>query len=125
MLCPFHYAQIIIGFHWFLTTMAIYPSIWVAPSNFQHGENFRIIYVHVLAAWMNLLIYIAMAISSVLFLLTKHPIFHLFSKTSAKIGALFTLFTLITRKRDARTYIYNAQEEGEMKFSCIPRPNLN
>jgi heme exporter protein CcmC len=96
MLCSFRYAQIIIGFCWFLTAMAIYLSIWVAPSDFQQGENSRIIYVHVPAAWMSLLIYIAMAISSVLFLLTKHPLFQLFSKTSAKIGALFTLFTLIT-----------------------------
>jgi ABC-type transport system involved in cytochrome c biogenesis permease subunit len=48
------------------------------------------------AARMSLLIYIAMAISNVLFLLTKHPLFQLFSKTSAKIRALFTLFTLIT-----------------------------
>jgi heme exporter protein CcmC len=52
--------------------------------------------VHVPAAWMSLLIYIAMAVSSVLFLLTKHPLFQLFSKSGAKIGALFTVFTLLT-----------------------------
>lgn len=96
MLCSFRYAQILIGFGWFLAVMAIYLSIWVAPSDFQQGENYRIIYVHVPAARMSLLIYIAMAISSVLFLLTKHPLFRLFSKSGAKIGALFTLFTLLT-----------------------------
>jgi hypothetical protein len=32
---------------WFLTVMAIYPSIWVAPFDFQQSENSRIIYVHV------------------------------------------------------------------------------
>jgi len=42
---------------------------------FAQGENCCIIYVHVLVAWMSLLIYIAMAISSMLFLLTKHPLF--------------------------------------------------
>nr|QIA60523.1 cytochrome c biogenesis C [Scapania ornithopodioides] len=96
MCCSLRYAQILIGFCWFLTAIAIYLSIWVAPSDFQQGENYRIIYVHVPAAWMSLLIYIAMAISSVLFLLTKHPLFQLFSKTGAKIGASFTLFTLVT-----------------------------
>jgi heme exporter protein CcmC len=96
MCCSFRYAQILIGFCWFLTAIALYLSIWVAPSDFQQGENYRIIYVHVPAAWMSLLIYIAMAISSVLFLLTKHPLFQLFSKTGAKIGASFTLFTLVT-----------------------------
>ncbi|KAG6548973.1 hypothetical protein Mapa_009414 [Marchantia paleacea] len=65
MCCSFRYAQILIGFCWFLTAMAIYLSIWVAPSDFQQGENYRIIYVHVPAAWMSLLIYIAMAISVV------------------------------------------------------------
>uniref|UniRef100_UPI0030FEAE1D cytochrome c biogenesis C n=1 Tax=Cyathodium cavernarum TaxID=351593 RepID=UPI0030FEAE1D len=96
MCCSLRYAQILIGCCRFLTAMAIYLSIWVAPSDFQQGENYRIIYVHVPAARMSLLIYIAMAISSVLFLLTKHPLFQLFSKTAAKIGALFTLFTLVT-----------------------------
>jgi len=27
-------------------------------------------------------------------------------------------------KRYARTYIYNAQKEAEMKLSCIPPPRL-
>lgn len=45
---------------------------------------------------MSLPIHIAMAISSVLFLLTKHPLFQLFPKTGAKIGALFTSFTSVT-----------------------------
>jgi heme exporter protein C len=55
----------------------------------------NIIYVNVLEAWMSLLIYIAMAISNVLFLLTKDDFLMLFSKTSAKIRVLFTFFTLI------------------------------
>ncbi len=38
-------------------------------------KNHNIIYVDVLEAWTSLLIYIAMAISNVLFLLTKHPFF--------------------------------------------------
>nr|NP_943697.1 subunit of ABC transporter for cytochrome c1 [Chara vulgaris]AAP92205.1 subunit of ABC transporter for cytochrome c1 [Chara vulgaris]WAK98797.1 subunit of ABC transporter for cytochrome c1 [Chara vulgaris] len=88
--------SLIISICLFLTVMAIYLATWVVPSDFQQGENYRIIYVHVPAAWMSLLIYIGMAISSVLFLVTRHPIFHLFSKISAKIGALFTFFTLVT-----------------------------
>ncbi|KAG6543397.1 hypothetical protein Mapa_015312 [Marchantia paleacea] len=96
MCWSFRNSQILIGFCWILTSMAIYLSIWLAPFDFQQGEKYRIIYVHVPTAWMSLLIYIAMAISSVLFLLTKHSLFQLFSKTAAKIGALFTLFTLVT-----------------------------
>nr|BDC46196.1 cytochrome c biogenesis C [Agathis dammara] len=85
-----------IGFWWFLTAMAIYLSLWVAPSDFQQGENYRMIYVHVPAARMSLLVYIAVAISSFAFLLTKHPLLTRFSGTGSEIGAFFTLSTLVT-----------------------------
>lgn len=89
------YAQMI-GFWWFLTAMAIYLSLWVAPSDFQQGENYRMIYVHVPAAWMSLLVYIAVALSSFVFLLTKHPLLTRLSRTGLEIGAFFTLLTLVT-----------------------------
>jgi heme exporter protein CcmC len=76
--------------------MAFYLSTWVVPSDFQQGENYRIIYVHVPAAWMSLLIYTGITLTSVLFLLTKHPILHLFTRIGSKLGALFTVLTLIT-----------------------------
>nr|YP_009227141.1 cytochrome c biogenesis C [Welwitschia mirabilis]AMA20996.1 cytochrome c biogenesis C [Welwitschia mirabilis]QXE44334.1 cytochrome c biogenesis C [Welwitschia mirabilis] len=96
MYSTFRYAQILMGFWGFNTAMAIMWNIWVAPSDFQQGENSRIIYVHVPAAWMSILEYIAAAIGSFLFLYTKHPLFPRFSGTSTEIGALFTLFTLVT-----------------------------
>jgi hypothetical protein len=59
-----------------------------------HKENFillchfkkihNIIHVNVLEVWMSLLIYIAMAISNVLFLLTKHPFLCYFLKPVPK-----------------------------------------
>lgn len=90
------YAQIPIGFWWFLTAMAIYSSIRVAPSDSQQGENYRIIYVHVPAARMGIPVHIATAINSFLFPLTKHPPFPRSPGTGTKIGAFSTLFTLVT-----------------------------
>ncbi|YP_009477623.1 cytochrome c biogenesis C (mitochondrion) [Nymphaea colorata] len=90
------YAQILIGSWWFLTAMAIYLSLWVAPPDFQQGGNSRIPYVHVPAARMSIIVYIATAINSFLFLLTKHPLFLRSSGTGIEIGAFFTLFTLVT-----------------------------
>lgn len=69
------YAQILIGSWLFLTAMAIYLSLWVAPLDFQQGGNSRILYVHVPVAWMTILVYIATAINTFVFLLTKHPLF--------------------------------------------------
>lgn len=90
------YAQILIGSWLFLTAMAIYLSLWVAPLDFQQGGNSRILYVHVPVAWMSILLYIATAINTFLFLLTKHPLFLRSSGTGIEMGAFFTLFTLVT-----------------------------
>ena len=38
----------------------------VAPTDFQQGEGYRIIFLHVPASWMSMVIYLAMAFWSVL-----------------------------------------------------------
>nr|ULQ69527.1 cytochrome c biogenesis protein ccmC [Isolepis setacea] len=90
------YVQILIGSWFFLTAMALYFSLWVAPPDFQQGGNSRILYVHVPVAWMSIVIYMGTAINSFLFLLTKHPLFLRSSGTGTEIGAFFTFFTLVT-----------------------------
>ncbi|XP_020113270.1 uncharacterized protein LOC109727539 [Ananas comosus] len=90
------YAQILIGSRLFLTAMAIHLSLRVAPPDLQQGGNSRILYVHVPAARMSIVIYIATAINSSLFPLTKHPLFLRSSGTGTEIGAFSTLFTLVT-----------------------------
>ncbi|KAG9157557.1 hypothetical protein Leryth_022792 [Lithospermum erythrorhizon] len=76
--------------------MAIHLSLRVAPLDLQQGGNSRILYVHVPAARMSILVYIATAINTFLFLLTKHPLFLRSSGTGIEIGAFYTLFTLVT-----------------------------
>lgn len=55
------YTQILIGSRLFLTAMAIHLSLRVAPLDLQQGGNSRILYVHVPAARMSILVYIATA----------------------------------------------------------------
>ncbi|KAF4348347.1 hypothetical protein F8388_005379 (mitochondrion) [Cannabis sativa] len=76
--------------------MAIHLSLRVAPLDLQQGGNSRIPYVHVPAARMSILVYIATAINTLFFLLTKHPLFLRSSGTGTEMGAFFTLFTLVT-----------------------------
>uniref|UniRef100_UPI00315C7BB1 cytochrome c biogenesis C n=1 Tax=Caryodaphnopsis henryi TaxID=1780282 RepID=UPI00315C7BB1 len=90
------YAQIIIGSRLFLTAMAIHSSLRVAPPDLQQGGNSRIPYVHVPAARMSILVYIATAINSSLFLLTKHPLLLRSSGTGTEMGAFSTLFTIVS-----------------------------
>ncbi|KAL9453231.1 hypothetical protein AB3S75_008933 [Citrus x aurantiifolia] len=88
------YAQIIIGSWLFLTAMAIHLSIRVAPLDFQQGGNSRILYVHVPAVRMSILVYIATAINTFLFLLTKHPLFSSFFRNQYRNGCFFYIVYL-------------------------------
>ncbi|KAI3776174.1 hypothetical protein L1987_45945 [Smallanthus sonchifolius] len=90
------YAKIVIGSRLFLTAMAIHLSLRVAPLDLQQGGNSRIPYVHVPAARMSILVYIATAINTFFFLLTKHPLFLRSFGTGTEMGAFSTLFTLVT-----------------------------
>lgn len=68
----------------------------LAPTDFQQGDNYRIIYVHVPSAWMALLLYVTVALSGFFYLLSKHPFFGLLLTSGYKVGCLFTLITLVT-----------------------------
>jgi heme exporter protein C len=67
-----------------------------SPDDYQQGNAVKIMYVHVPAAWMALMIYSLMAIFNVFGFIWKNPFFYLIAKSIAWIGAIFTLVTLIT-----------------------------
>lgn len=74
----------------------IYLSLFVAPPDYQQGESVRIMFVHVPAAWMALLVYAVMALMSAVGLVFRHPLAFLAAKAAAPIGACFTALALIT-----------------------------
>ena len=78
-----------------LLTGAIW-GLFYAPADYQQGEIFRIMYVHVPASWGALGVYTLAAVFSVLGLVSRIPIFFLVSKAFAPIGIGFTLISLIT-----------------------------
>lgn len=67
-----------------------------SPDDYQQGNAVKIMYVHVPAAWMGLLIYTLMAIFNVSGFVWKNPYFYLISKVIAPIGLIFTLICLVT-----------------------------
>jgi ABC-type transport system involved in cytochrome c biogenesis permease subunit len=97
--------QMIIGSRFFLTAMAIHSSLWVAPPDLQQGGNSRILYVHVPTARMSIVVYIATAINSFLFLLTKHPLFLRSSGTGTEIGAFFYIVDLSDWGLSGKTHV--------------------
>lgn len=74
----------------------LYLSLFVAPPDYQQGDTVRIMFVHVPAAWMALMIYTMMAVSSAVGLIWKHPVADLTAKAAAPIGACFTFLALVT-----------------------------
>lgn len=76
--------------------IGIYYALFASPPDYQQGETVRIMYVHVPAAQMAMLIYGVMAIASACFLIWRHPVADVVASVSAPLGAGFTLVCLIT-----------------------------
>ncbi|MBR72029.1 MAG: heme transporter HemC [Rhodospirillaceae bacterium] len=68
----------------------------IVPPDYQQGDAYRIIFVHVPSAWMGLFIYAVMAFSCAVGIIWRHPLAFLISKASAPIGACFTFICLLT-----------------------------
>jgi heme exporter protein C len=79
-----------------LIVVGVYLGLFVAPPDYQQGDAFRIIYVHVPAAWMSLFVYGSMAAASISAFVFKHPLGDVAAKAAAPIGAVFTALALVT-----------------------------
>jgi heme exporter protein C len=71
-------------------------AIKISPIDYQQSNAVYIMYIHVPAAWMALLIYTIMAVFNIFGFVFKNPFFHLISRSIAMIGLIFTALTLIT-----------------------------
>ncbi len=67
-----------------------------APADYQQGESFRIIYVHVPSAWLSLFIYMNMAGAGAISLIWKMKVADAFARAAAPLGASFTFLALVT-----------------------------
>lgn len=79
-----------------LLAYGLAQALVISPPDYQQGDTVRIMYVHVPAAWMSMMIYSIMAAASASFLIWKHPLADVAARCSAPLGAGFTLITLVT-----------------------------
>jgi len=79
-----------------LGAVALYAGLFVAPADYQQGDAYRIIFIHVPSAWMSLFIYGAMAVAAFVALVWRIKIAEVVAMESAPVGAAFTLITLVT-----------------------------
>ena len=73
-----------------------------SPADYQQGDAFRIIFVHVPSAWMSMFIYVVMAIAGAVFLVWNHKVADVLAGASAPIGASFTFLALVELKVGCR-----------------------
>ncbi len=79
-----------------LGVLGLYVAFFVAPTDFQQGESYRIIFIHVPAAWMSMLIYLVMAGWAGAGLVFNTRLSGMMARALAPTGALFTVLALWT-----------------------------
>ncbi len=66
------------------------------PPDYLQGESVRILYIHVPSAWLGMGGWSGIAISSLVYLIWRHPLASLAARACAAPGALFAALCLIT-----------------------------
>jgi heme exporter protein C len=72
----------------------VYVGLFVAPTDFQQGEAYRIIFIHVPAAWMSMFIYLVMAFWCAVGLAMNTRLSFMMALALAPTGALMTFIAL-------------------------------
>lgn len=93
-------ANAVLPYVWAITialfAIGLYGALVLSPPDYQQGETVRIMYIHVPAAWLALLVYSVMALASAVALIFRHPLADVAAKTAAPIGAVFCFLSLAT-----------------------------
>jgi heme exporter protein C len=84
------------GLFGILVVAGLYGGLILAPPDYQQGESYRIIFVHVPASWMSLFIYMVMATCGIIVLVWRMKLAEVVLHCAAPIGASFTFLALVT-----------------------------
>ena len=84
---------------WAVAAVLLVVGTWLsftAPEDYQQGDTVRIMFVHVPAASVGLMIYGALGVSSFFALVFRHPLADAAARAAALPGAAFTALALAT-----------------------------
>jgi heme exporter protein C len=79
-----------------LGAAGIYLGLFVAPTDAQQGEVYRVIFIHVPAAWMSMFLYFVMAAYGAVSLTFNTRLAAMMARALAPTGAMFTFVALWT-----------------------------
>ncbi|MBZ8142276.1 heme ABC transporter permease [Rubrivivax gelatinosus] len=74
----------------------LYMGFGIAPTDFQQGDAYRIIFIHVPAAWMSMVIYLVMAFFAAVGWAMNARMASMYARALAPTGAMFTFLALWT-----------------------------
>jgi len=86
-------------FAWPALLLCLAGLVWglaFTPPDVHQGDGFRIIYLHLPAAWLSVQVYVVMALSAAIGLIWRIKIAHAVAASCATVGASFTVITLGT-----------------------------
>ncbi|MCW5663537.1 MAG: heme ABC transporter permease CcmC [Piscinibacter sp.] len=79
-----------------LSIAGLYIGFFVAPTDATQGDSYRIIFIHVPAAWMSMLLYLVMAFWAAIGWAFNARLASMVARAIAPTGALFTFLALWT-----------------------------
>ena len=79
-----------------LFAAGLYGGLALAPADYQQGESYRIIYIHVPSAWLSMFVYAVLAAASAISLIWRMKLAEAVARASAPVGAAYTFLALIT-----------------------------
>ena len=74
----------------------LYWGLVSSPADFQQGDTVRIMYIHVPVAWLASSSYFILALSSLFFVVWRHPLADIGARAVAPVGTMFAGLTLVT-----------------------------
>ena len=90
----------LVPWFWAATLLFGAAGLWIgfmiAPTDFQQGDAYRIIFIHVPAAWMSMLIYVVMAFWAAWGWMLGARMASMYARALAPTGAMFTFLALWT-----------------------------
>lgn len=84
------------GFFTVLMVCGLVDGLFIAPADYQQGDAYRIMFIHVPAAIMSLGIYMVVAFSAAIYFIWHIKLADLVAKVSVPIGASMTAIALVT-----------------------------